>query len=100
MSDGPTGAHRADKCSFDEIPYLVCHLSLETPTGDDASAVTVLDPRGQTEVVSMLYGTLVAAPVEMDNMEGARGVYSVFPDLSVRLIGRFRIRAALYRITG
>ncbi|ODN95745.1 hypothetical protein L198_04363 [Cryptococcus wingfieldii CBS 7118] len=58
----------------------------------------VLAPTGQA--VQMLYGTLVAAPAEMDDMTGGEGVYFVFPDVSVRFVGRFRLKAMLMRITG
>lgn len=53
-----------------------------------------------TAPVSMLYGTLVATPAEMDDQTGAQGVYFVFPDVSVRHVGRFRLKALLMRITG
>lgn len=82
--------------SYDELPFLVCHLSLETPNGQDAAIVISPD----SEPVSMLYGTLVATPIEMDDQTGAQGVYFVFPDVSVRYVGRFRLKALLMRITG
>ncbi|GFZ47432.1 hypothetical protein JCM24511_05176 [Saitozyma sp. JCM 24511] len=81
---------------YDELPFLICHLTLQTPEGDDATMV--LAPDG--EVVSMLYGTLVAAPSEMLDRDGAQGIYFAFPDVSVRYVGRFRLRASLHRITG
>ncbi|EAL20384.1 hypothetical protein CNBF1940 [Cryptococcus deneoformans B-3501A] len=81
---------------YDELPFLVCHLSLETQNGQDAAIVTSPD----TAPVSMLYGTLVATPAEMDDQTGAQGVYFVFPDVSVRHVGRFRLKALLMRITG
>ncbi|ORY24781.1 velvet factor [Naematelia encephala] len=80
----------------DELPFLVCHLTLQTPSGDDATLVR----SPQDEVVAMLYGTLVAAPAEMNDLTGAAGVYFAFPDVSVRYVGRFRLRASLMRITG
>lgn len=55
-------------------------------------------PKG--EVVSMLYGTLVAAPAEMRDRAGASGIYFAFPDVSVRLTGRFRLKVNVLRITG
>lgn len=88
--------HVAELASYDELPFLICHLTLQTPEGDDATMV--LAPDG--EVVSMLYGTLVAAPSEMLDRAGAQGIYFAFPDVSVRYVGRFRLRASLHRITG
>ncbi|WVR09111.1 hypothetical protein IAU60_006173 [Kwoniella sp. DSM 27419] len=81
---------------YDELPFLICHLSLQTPDGEDAAMV--VSPEG--EAVSMLYGTLVAAPAEMNDQAGAPGMYFVFPDVSVRYVGRFRLQALLMRITG
>lgn len=52
------------------------------------------------DVVSMLYGTLVAAPAEMKDRAGAFGTYFAFPDVSIRLTGRFRLKVNVMRITG
>ena len=52
------------------------------------------------EVVSMVYGTLVATPAEMRDQSGASGVYFAFPDVSVRHVGQFRLKLNLLRITG
>ena len=73
----------------------MCNLSLETPSGDDA---TMIQSDGVVE--AMLYGTLVAAPTEMTDQAGASGIYFAFPDVSVRYVGEFRIRANVMRITG
>ena len=51
-------------------------------------------------LVAMLYGTLISAPAEMQNQDGATGVYFVFSDLSVRYPGRFKLQASMMRITG
>ena len=48
----------------------------------------------------MLYGTLVTTPAEMQDRAGANGVYFLFPDVSVRLEGEFRLQVNLLRITG
>lgn len=82
--------------SYDEIPFLVCHLTLQTPDGEEATMVVAPDG----EVISLLYGTLVAAPAEMQDRDGAEGIYFAFPDVSVRYVGRFRLRANVMRITG
>ena len=58
----------------------------------------VVSPEGES--VSMLYGTIVAAPAEMEDRDGAQGIYFAFPDVSVRYVGRFRLRANVMRITG
>ncbi|KAL7421494.1 hypothetical protein Q5752_004381 [Cryptotrichosporon argae] len=87
---------------YDELPFLVCHLSLLTAAGDDASMASPSLGSGPVsgELVAMLYGTLVASAAEMDDMAGAPGVYFVFADVSVRYQGSFRLQASVYRITG
>jgi hypothetical protein len=85
---------------YDELPYLVCHLTLLTTTGDDATMVIAPEPPDQGSAVAMVYGTLIASPTQMENMEGMTGVYFCFPDVSVRYDGRFKLHATLLRITG
>lgn len=50
--------------------------------------------------VAMLYGTLIASPVEMVDLTGATGTYFCFPDVSVRYDGRYKLQASLMRIIG
>lgn len=85
---------------YDELPYLICHLTLLTHSGEDATMVIAPEPPDQGRQVSMIYGTLVASPTEMRNQAGATGVYFCFPDVSVRYDGRFKLHATLLRITG
>lgn len=81
---------------YDELPFLVCHLTLQTPDGQDAMAI-----ESPTEgTVAMLYGSLATTPSEMLDQAGASGIYFAFPDVSVRYPGRFRLQASLLRITG
>nr|ODO03945.1 hypothetical protein L204_00286 [Cryptococcus depauperatus CBS 7855] len=81
---------------YDELPFMVCHLDLETPEGRNTAMIET--PEG--EQVSVIYGTIVATPVEMKDQAGAAGVYFVFPDVSIRFVGNYRLKAALMRITG
>lgn len=81
--------------SYDELAFLVCSVSLEMPEGGEAMMVD--SPDG---LVSMLYGTLVVGAAEMQDRAGASGVYFAFPDVSVRYVGRFRLRVNVMRITG
>lgn len=80
----------------DELPFLVCHLSLETADGQDAMMVH----SGEGDMQQNLYGTLVATPAVLVNQDGATGTYFCFPDVSVRLEGTYRLRCTLFRITG
>lgn len=62
----------------------------------------VVSTSGQSrgETVSMIYGTLVASPIEMEDMTGAVGVYFCYPDVSIRYDGQWKLQATLLRITG
>ena len=57
-------------------------------------------PSQGRETLAMLYGTLVASPIEMTDMSGAQGLYFCYPDVSVRYDGRWKLQATLLRITG
>lgn len=73
----------------------MCHITLQTPTGDDAQFVSV-----DGEAVPTLYGTTIASPGEMSDQAGDMGVYFVFPDICIRFMGTFRIKAYIMRIIG
>lgn len=75
---------------------MICHLTLETPAGETAAQVKI----SETEVVPMLYGTLITTPKQMLDTAGAPGVYFCFPDVSVRFPGRFRLKAYVTRLHG
>lgn len=85
---------------YDELPFLVCHLTLLTPDDKDATMVVSPHAADRRETLAMLYGTLVASPIEMKDMSGATGVYFCYPDVSVRYDGRWKLQASLLRITG
>ncbi|EPQ26364.1 uncharacterized protein PFL1_06012 [Pseudozyma flocculosa PF-1] len=46
----------------------------------------------------MLYGTLAANPIPYDSPEGAERLYLLFPEISIRAAGRFRLRCFLIRL--
>ncbi|KAH9967320.1 velvet factor-domain-containing protein [Russula dissimulans] len=82
-----------------EHPYLVCHLSLLSADG-----MTVLDPISQSNRQfppdRLLYGNLVSSPHYLRNLQGRSGVYFLFPDVSVRLQGRYALQLTLMRLSG
>jgi hypothetical protein len=86
--------------SHDELPFLIVHLTLLTPEGEDASMLISPEPPDTGEIIAMLYGTLIAAPTEMLDQAGGRGIYFCFPDVSCRYEGRWRLMASLLRVTG
>ncbi|KAH9989818.1 velvet factor-domain-containing protein [Russula vinacea] len=79
-------------------PYLICHLSLYSADG-----MTVLDPvsssNRQFPPDRLLYGNLVSSPHFLRNLQGRSGVYFLFPDVSVRLRGRYILQLTLMRLS-
>ena len=47
----------------------------------------------------LLYGNLVSSPHHLRNLEGRAGVYFLFPDVSVRLQGRYVLQLTLMRLS-
>jgi len=66
--------------------------------------MTVLDPispsNRQFPPDRLLYGNLVSSPHYLRNLEGRSGVYFLFPDVSVRLQGRYVLQLTLMRLSG
>lgn len=97
------------------LPFLFSHLTL-LPSSDAAAgpASSTIHPAGTLDVVvdasapnpqpmRMLYGTLVSSPHELvlhpaGEDEPKRGVFFVFPDVSVRMRGTYRLGVGLMRI--
>ncbi|KAI0044527.1 hypothetical protein FA95DRAFT_253740 [Auriscalpium vulgare] len=81
-----------------EHPYLICHLSLYTADG-----LTVLDAASHAgrhfPPNRLLYGNLVSSPHSLRNLQGRLGVYFLFPDVSVRAVGRYSLRLTLMRLS-
>ena len=76
---------------------LALHCTLLSPDGkDDETEV----PPAHPEVLSTrrLMGTLVASPYPAKDENGVAGTFFVFPDLSCRSPGKYRLRFKLMRI--
>jgi hypothetical protein len=87
-------------CRDDEIPFLVSTIQLLTehslPIQDPPD-----DPGNATAQLSaqrLLYGSLVSSPYSLVDLSGQRGVFFIFPDVSVRLEGRYRLGVSLTRL--
>ncbi|KAJ7762432.1 velvet factor [Mycena olivaceomarginata] len=83
----------------EELPFLVAHLSLFTEGGIaslDMGSSTI----GPREAASqpILYGSLVASVDQLEDLNGNMGLFFLFPDVSIRWRGRFRLRVNLVRI--
>lgn len=47
-----------------------------------------------------MYGTTIASAVIMNDEAGDQGVFFVFPDVCIRFMGRFRLKAYIMRVLG
>ena len=80
--------------SESDLPFLVAHLTL---LGEDG--VTPVDTVTEPTTERLLYGNLVSSPHVFRNLQGGQGVYFVFPDVSVRQQGQFRLQVALLKLS-
>jgi len=80
-----------------ELNFLVAHLQLLTE-----DAVPIHEPPSNSPYVTcsqrLLYGTLVANPQEFFDEQGDRGYFFLFPDVSLRVRGRYRLGISLTRL--
>lgn len=65
--------------------------------------MTALDPvspsNRQFPPDRLLYGNLVSSPHYLRNLQGRSGVYFLFPDVSVRMQGRYVLQLTLMRLS-
>ncbi|TDL23667.1 hypothetical protein BD410DRAFT_144806 [Rickenella mellea] len=79
----------------DEAPFLVAHLSLFSADGNRA-----LDSyRHPTPQVRLLYGTLVSSLQCYKNLQHQSVYYFIFPDVSIRSRGQYRLQITLLRLS-
>ncbi|KAF9045707.1 hypothetical protein BDZ89DRAFT_1089591 [Hymenopellis radicata] len=89
-----TDARGMDFVPEDELPFLITHLSLYPVTGERR-----IDANWQSEQgPPILYGNLVSAVDLLEDLQGNMGLFFLFPDVSIRWQGRFRLRVSLLKI--
>jgi len=79
-----------------ELSFLVANLSLYSADGArplDECTHTQTNRRHR-----MLYGTLVSSTHQLYDESNRQGTFFVFPDVSVRLQGRYQLRVTLMRV--
>ena len=92
ITDQKTGRPESDWGAM-----LALHCTLLSPDGrDDETEI----PPAHPDLISTrcLMGTLVASPYQAKDEHGVAGTFFVFPDLSCRTPGRYRLRFKLMRI--
>ena len=88
--------HIPTDCREGESSFLVAHLSLiPVPEGGVRSPQTKL-----SDPTSQLYGSLVSSPQTFRDLHGRQGTYFLFPDVSIRIRGRFQLSVTLIELPG
>ncbi|ORX55100.1 hypothetical protein DM01DRAFT_1031223 [Hesseltinella vesiculosa] len=77
----------------DEPRHLIT-LSPQQEASDEAGSSTSLTPTLPATVRTII-GTMVSNAHELENLQGERGIYFVFGDLSIRNEGHFRLKFQL-----
>ncbi|OSX64210.1 hypothetical protein POSPLADRAFT_1137985, partial [Postia placenta MAD-698-R-SB12] len=77
-----------------DLPFLVAQLSLLSSDGSASADISQTSGGPQR----LLYGNLVASPQVLHNLQGKKGVYFIFPDVSIRWQGQYQLSVALLRL--
>jgi hypothetical protein len=80
-----------------ESSFLIAHLSLIPVPESGAHSSTQTK---QLNPMSQLYGSLVSSPQTFRDLHGRQGTYFLFPDVSIRIRGRFRLGVTLIELPG
>ncbi|KAG7093789.1 hypothetical protein E1B28_007434 [Marasmius oreades] len=80
-----------------ELPFLIAHLSLYGETGRTRIDSGFSVPMGPAEPI--LYGNLVSSITQLEDLQGNKGLFFIFPDASVRWRGRYQLGVTLLRIS-
>uniref|UniRef100_A0A8H8CIF6 Velvet domain-containing protein n=1 Tax=Psilocybe cubensis TaxID=181762 RepID=A0A8H8CIF6_PSICU len=82
-----------------ELPFLVAHLSLYSGDGATALDMGSFIGRGVLQNPPTLYGHLVSTVEQLEDLQGNTGLFFLFPDVSIRLRGRYQIQVTLSRLS-
>ncbi|KAF7308736.1 Velvet domain-containing protein [Mycena kentingensis (nom. inval.)] len=85
----------------DELPFLIAHLSLYAENGSTPLDMGSSLPAtvGAAPPLPILYGNLVSSLQGLEDQNGTRGLFFVFPDVSIRWRGRYQLQINLVRIS-
>lgn len=75
-------------------PFFVLHVTLWSSDGREERNL-IANPPGVTRV---LMGSLVSSPSLLKDNEGLPGCFFVFPDLSIRTEGVYRLKFSLMKL--
>lgn len=80
------------------MPFFVATIRLL-----DENGFSIRDPPDEPSHASaqqkrLLYGSLVSSPYSLYDLNGQRGTFFLFPDVSVRLEGKYRLGVSITRL--
>ncbi|KAF9078177.1 velvet factor, partial [Rhodocollybia butyracea] len=75
-----------------ELPFLIAHLSLYSQDGLERVDLRS-SPQGHT-----LYGNLVSSVEQLEDLQGNRGLFFIFPDVSIQWRGHYKLGITLLKI--
>lgn len=79
------------------MPFLIAHLSLFS---EDGSPLDMGSNVGYEMASRILYGNLVSTIDQLEDLQGNSGLFFLFPDVSIRWRGRYRLGVTLARLSG
>ncbi|KZT63642.1 hypothetical protein DAEQUDRAFT_101592 [Daedalea quercina L-15889] len=79
-----------------DLAFLVAQVSLDS--GREPISPETSGHAGSSDTARLLYGSLVSSPHILRNLQGRQGVYFLFPDVSVRIRGRYQLCVTLLRL--
>jgi len=80
-----------------ELPFLIAHLSLFS--GDGLTSLDMGSYIGRSQAPPILYGNLVSVVEQLEDLQGNKGLFFLFPDVSIRWRGRYQLGVTLSRIS-
>jgi len=80
--------------SCEEQIFFVCHCGLWSEDCEKERNL-IANPCASSTFTRILVGSLVSSTYSLVNPEGIQSVYFIFPDLSVRMEGKYRLKFSL-----
>jgi hypothetical protein len=81
----------------DELPFLIAHLSLLDERGENT--IDRGPAQGRSQAQNVLYGSLASGIDQpYEDLQGNVGLFFLFPDVSVRWMGRYQLCVTLVNL--
>lgn len=84
--------------SDDELPFFVATIRLIDENGHPIRDPPDEPSHASAQQKRLLYGSLVSSPYTLFDLSGQKGTFFLFPDVSVRLEGKYRLGISITRL--